>query len=102
MLEAEALLRLGQARQRDGRAAAARAPLERALALYAANEAPVSPRVAAAQVALAECWIDLQDRASAQALLAQATRAQAAHAELGPHLVAPLQVAQARLRGAVR
>ena len=102
VLEAEALLRLGQARQRDGRAAAARAPLERALALYAANEAPVSPRVAAAQVALAECWIDLQDRASAQALLAQAARAQAAHAELGPHLVAPLQVAQARLRGAVR
>ncbi|HVQ04700.1 MAG TPA: hypothetical protein VMT14_14360, partial [Burkholderiaceae bacterium] len=102
VLEAEALLRLGQARQRDGRAAAARAPLERALALYAANEAPVSPRVAAAQVALAECWIDLQDRASAQALLAQAARAQAAHAELGPHLVAPLRVAQARLRGAVR
>ena len=102
VLEAEALLRVGQARQRDGRAAAARAPLERALALYTANEAPVSPRVAAAQIALAECWIDLQDRASAQALLAQATRAQAAHAELGPHLVAPLQVAQARLRGAAR
>ncbi|HSW25059.1 MAG TPA: hypothetical protein VLJ62_20030, partial [Burkholderiaceae bacterium] len=102
VLEAEALLRVGQARQRDGRPAAARAPLERALSLYAANEAPVSPRVAAAQIALAECRIDLQDRASAQALLAQATRAHAAHAELGPHLVAPLQVAQARLRGAVR
>jgi hypothetical protein len=102
VLEAEAWLRVGQARQRDGRAAAARAPLERALALYAANEAPVSPRVAAAQIALAECWIDLQDRAAAQALLAQATQAHAAHAELAPHLVTPLQAAQARLRSAVR
>ena len=54
------------------------------------------------QIALAECRIDLHDRAAAQALLAQASRAHAAHAELAPHLVAPLQVAQARLRGAVR
>ena len=101
-LEAEALLRVGQARQRDGRAAVARAPLERALALYTANEAAVSPRVAAAQIALAECWLDLGNRASAQALLARATQAHAAHAELAPHLARPLQAAQARLRGVAR
>jgi hypothetical protein len=102
VLEAEALLRLGQARQRDGRAAAARAPLERALALYAANEAPVSPRAAEAQVALAECWIDLRNRPSAQQLLAQASQAHAAHAELAPHLVRPLLDARERLRSTAR
>ncbi len=99
-LEADALLRVGQARQRDGRAAAARAPLEQALALRSANETALSPRVAEAQIALAECLIDLQQRAPAQVLLAQAAQAHAAHAELAPHWVQPLQAAQARLRAA--
>ena len=99
-LEAEALLRLGQARQRDGRAAAAREPLERALALRSSAEAAVSPRLAEAQIALAECLIDLGERAAAQALLAQARDALAAHAELAPHWAQPLQAAQARLRAA--
>jgi serine/threonine-protein kinase len=97
-LEAEAQLRLGQARQRDGRAAAAKAPLERALALRAGSEAAASPRVAEAQVALAECLADLGERDAAQALLTQARNALAAHAELAPHLVQPLQAAQARVR----
>jgi serine/threonine protein kinase len=101
-LEAELQLRLGQARQRDGRAAAARAPLERALALRSANEADVSPRVAEARIALAECLLDLGERGTAQALLAQARSAHAAHAELGPHFVQPLQTAQARLGTAGR
>ena len=99
-LEAEALLRVGQARQRDGRAAAARAPLEQALALRSANEAAVSPRVAEAQIALAECLLDLQGRAAAQTLLAQAAQAHAAHTELAPHWVQPLRAAQARMRAA--
>jgi len=97
-LEAEAQLRLGQARQRGGRAATARAPLERALALRSANEADVSPRVAEARIALAECLLDLGERAAAQALLVQARDAHAAHAELAPHFVQPLLAAQARLR----
>jgi thioredoxin-like negative regulator of GroEL len=54
--------------------------------------------VAEAQVALAECLVDLGERAGAQALLTQARNAQAAHAELAPHLVQPLQAAQARAR----
>jgi len=99
-LEAEAQLRLGQARQQDGRAAAAREPLERALALRSGAEAAISPRMAEAQIALAECLLDLGERAAAQALLARARAAQAAHPELAPHFVKPLQAAQARLRGA--
>jgi len=98
-LEAEVLLRLGQTRQRDGRAAAARAPLERALALRSGNEADVSPRVAEARIALAECLLDLGERGAARDLLGQARRAHAAHAELAPHFVQPLQAAQARLLG---
>jgi serine/threonine-protein kinase len=98
-LEAEAQLRLGQAQLRDGRAAAARAPLERALALRAASEDAISPRMAEAQIVLAECLLDLGERAAAQALLAQARRTHGAHAELAPHLVQPLHVAQARLQG---
>jgi serine/threonine-protein kinase len=97
-LEGEAQLRLGQARRADGRPATARDPLERALALRVGNEAAVSPRVAEAQVALAECLADLGERAAAQALLTQARNAQAAHAELAPHLVQPLQAALARVR----
>jgi eukaryotic-like serine/threonine-protein kinase len=99
-LEAEALLRLGQAQQRDGRAAAARAALERALALRSSNEAPLSPRVAEAQIALAECLLDLGERAPARALLAQARSAHAAHAELAPHFMQLLQHAQARVNAA--
>jgi hypothetical protein len=100
-LEAEVQLRLGQARQRDGRASTARAPLEHALALRSANEADLSPRVAEARIALAECLLDLGERGAAQALLAQARSAHAAHAELAPHYAQPLQAAQARLRAAV-
>ena len=99
-LEAEAQLRLGQARQRDGRAAEARAPLEQALALRATHESSVSARLAEAQVALAECLLDLGERAAAQSLLTQARQAHAAHTELAPHFVQPLQAAQARLRAA--
>jgi hypothetical protein len=99
-LEAEVQLRLGQARQRAGRAATARAPLEQALALRAANEADVSPRVAEARIALAECLLDLGERGAAQTLMAQARSAHAAHAELAPHHLQPLLAAQARLRAA--
>jgi thioredoxin-like negative regulator of GroEL len=60
----------------------------------------VSPRVAEARIALAECLLDLGERAAARSLLAQARSAHAAHAELAPHFVQPLQAAQARLLGA--
>lgn len=100
-LEAEAALRLGQARQRGGRAAVARAPLQHALALRQANEAADSPRLAEAQVALAECLIDLNERKAAQTLLAQARAIHAAHAELAMHFKQALAGASTRLRHAV-
>ncbi|MCW5656143.1 MAG: protein kinase [Burkholderiaceae bacterium] len=96
-LEAEARLRLGQARLRNGRAAAAREPLERALALRSGHEDAISPRVAEAQIVLAECLLDLGERPAALALLARARRAHGAQAELAPHFVRPLLSAQARM-----
>ena len=52
-----------------------------------------------ARVGPRDVVLDLNERASAQSLLAQAHRAHAAHAELAPHFVRPLQLAQARLQG---
>jgi len=96
-LEAEALLRLGQARQRGGDARAARPELEAALALRAAQESADSPWLAETRVALADCLLDLGDLRGARPLLAEAARAQRSHAELGAHLKAPLQEASTRV-----
>ena len=96
--EADAALRLGQARQRDGRAATARADLERAVQLRAANDDPrQSPWLAEAQIALADCLLDLGERRAARELVDKAAAIHALHLQLGEHFKAPLQRVRARL-----
>ena len=56
-----------------------------------------SPVLADAQVALADCYLDLGKRDEAKALLAQAKAIHAAHTELGEHFKAPLRRVAARL-----
>ncbi len=96
-LEAEASLRLGQARQHSGQAGPARAELEHALALRQATEAAESPWLAEAQIALADCMLDLGERKAARVLLGQARAIHAGNAQLGEHFKAPLVAATARL-----
>jgi eukaryotic-like serine/threonine-protein kinase len=95
-LEAEALLRLGQARH-SGQLALARADFEQALALRQTSEAATSPWLAEAQIALADCLLDLGERKPAQALFEQARAVHAAHAELGEHFRQPLTALTERL-----
>ena len=54
------------------------------------------PSIAEAQVALANCHLDVNHREPARALLARARAIHAAHPELGEHLRRPLREAQAR------
>jgi tetratricopeptide (TPR) repeat protein len=97
-LEAEAALRLGQAQIRGGDAQAARAHLERAVALREAIDDPLSsPWLAEARIALADCLITLGERPAARALLASAATIQMRQPELGAHLRQPLPRVQTRL-----
>jgi tetratricopeptide (TPR) repeat protein len=96
-LEADAALRLGQAQQSQGNLRQARPNLERALELRLAADAPESPWLAEAQLALASCLTDLGLRDQARALAARAAAIQAAHRELGDHWKAPMHQTGARL-----
>ena len=96
-LEADALLRLGQAQQKSGELKAARANLERALKLRAINDDPQSPWLAETGIALADCVADLGERGPAMALLAKAKAIHAAHRELGEHFKRPLRELVERL-----
>jgi serine/threonine protein kinase len=98
-LEADAALRLGQALERAGDASQARANIEHAVQLRETNDAPASPWLAEARIALANCLIDGGEMKGARMLLAQAASAQAAQAELGEHFKAPLRALQARMSG---
>jgi len=104
VLEAEAALRLGQAQQRLGDLAGARASLERAVALRRENDDPDwSPWLAESEVALADCLLDLHDAAQARTLLQSAARIQSRHPALAAGLREPLARATARtLRLAAR
>jgi serine/threonine-protein kinase len=97
-LEADAQLQLGRALQRGRALDEARTHLERAVALRQASDAALSPWLAEAQVALADCLIDLGDRKAARALAQQARSIQARQAALGEHLKAPLRSVEARLQ----
>jgi len=81
--EADALLLLGQAWLAEGDPKAARAPLQRALALRERLVPSGGAWVAQAQVALARCLRTLNERGASQALLRQARAAYAMQAELG-------------------
>jgi eukaryotic-like serine/threonine-protein kinase len=98
-LEADAALRLGQARRLAGNPGLARADLERALVLREATDARDSPWLAETRIALADCLIDLGERKAARAHLNQARTALAAHAELAGHFGSALRQATQRLTG---
>jgi eukaryotic-like serine/threonine-protein kinase len=82
-LEANAALTLGRALERSGDFAQALPNLERALRLREDNAEPGSPWVGEAEVALANCLLDLGGRNRARSLLDKAAAAFASHAELG-------------------
>jgi eukaryotic-like serine/threonine-protein kinase len=97
-LEADAALRLGEAQQRAGDARSARSNLERAVKLREGNDDVAhSPWLAEAQVALADCLIDLGQRDGARRLIAKAATIVATHKELGEQFKAPLRRVAGRL-----
>jgi serine/threonine-protein kinase len=98
LLEANAALQLGEAQHASGDLQGSRMNLERAVALREANgDISQNPWLAQAQIALADCLIDLGDRTGAVALVQKAGAIQSTHPELGEHLTAPLQRVAARL-----
>ena len=60
-------------------------------------DATASPELADADVALAQCQLDLGNRAIARSLLTKAAAIQHQHTELSPHFTKPLQTQLARL-----
>ena len=89
-LEAAATLALGQAELRAGPPEAARAMLERALALRVANDDAASPWLAEAQLALSACLARIGERNAAALLQAKARATLATHAKLGVHFARQL------------
>ena len=96
-LEADALAQFGQAQRLTGHAGLARPYLERAVLLRSGGEAPTSPWLAAARVELAECLLDLGERAAAGRLREQARSALATHPQIADEFARPLQLLTARL-----
>ena len=98
--EIEIRLALGRALTETGRAAEALPHLERVLALRQPQFA-ASPRLAEAQIALAECKLRLGDIAGAKALVDKARVIHAANRDLGEQYRAPLREVGAHLATAV-
>jgi len=96
-LEADALLRVGQAENFLRDHEMARANLERAVALRSATDDPTSAGLAEAQIALADCLLDSGNRNQATRLLAKARAIHAVHKELGEQFRKPLRELQARV-----
>ena len=90
IIEGKALLSLH-------RPADAQPALQQGLTLYLELLDPVSPLTADAQIALANCWLDLHQFSPAKSLLTQANAIHAAHKELGEHFRKPLRETQTRL-----
>jgi serine/threonine-protein kinase len=95
--EARAALVQGRAELQLGRPSEALQPLQRAVELRQAVTDPVAPALAAAQVALAECYLDLGDLERAKVLAVGARKALAAHPEVGGQYLQPLQKLERRL-----
>ncbi|MFC5490395.1 protein kinase domain-containing protein [Dokdonella soli] len=83
---------------RARQAGAALPLLQRAVSLRQATFDPSSPKIAEAQVALANAFLDLGDTGKARALAAAASTIDAAQEELGEHYRRPLRELLARLR----
>lgn len=96
-LEAEGALALGEALRRSGDLPAARAALERALALRTATDDPSSLWLAEAEGALAGCLADQGDGGRARTLLRSAQAITASHEQVGAHLTRPLRLLASRL-----
>jgi tetratricopeptide (TPR) repeat protein len=96
--EAHAALIEGKARRLAHRPADALSLLERAVELRTTlYDREYSPALADAQVALAECLLDVGQREQAARLAVRARRIQASHRELGEHYRNPLRALEARL-----
>ncbi len=87
----------GLARVRSGDAGGARPLLADALALRTALYLPQSPRIAEAQLALAECALALGRRDEAAGLVAQAGTIEKQHSVLSPRYRRPLERLRAQL-----
>jgi len=96
-IEAEALLRLGEAQRYGHNALAARTTLEQALELRVSNDDAASPWLAEVQVALAETLIDLNEPSRARELLVKARSIHAQHAELATEFRTQLRALERRL-----
>lgn len=101
-LEAEALLRLGQAETALGNSGLACSNLERALELRAGMDQANSPRIAEVAIALAQCLILRKDLKTSAALMSRARAIHASNRELGEHWKRPVYDAERRLRAAAR
>jgi len=97
-LEARAALIQGRANLKLGRASEALPLLQRSVELREAIVEPISPGLAAAQIALAECYLDLGEPQRARALAESAKKGLSAHAELGIQYLRPMQDLEKRLQ----
>jgi tetratricopeptide (TPR) repeat protein len=96
--EADTLLLIAKARLLLGQPVSARPDFERALSLFQeVYDRARSPDVADAQVALANCYLELGQPGKAQALFGSAEAIQAIHRELGVQYTEPLRKLRARL-----
>ena len=87
------------ARLRGGDAASACPILTRALATRVDLYVPKSPKIAEAQLALAECEFALGHRSDAAGLVAAAAAIEAQHSAHSSHYQEPLRKLRARLEG---
>jgi serine/threonine-protein kinase len=87
----------GRARLSIHDAPGARPLLEHALDLSEKAYDPASPEIANAQIALANCYLDLGRLDDARLLAVRAKTIFAAHRQLGPHLLAPMRKLTARV-----
>ena len=92
----------GEAALQAARPATALSLLQRTLAVREKLLAPSSPRIAEAQIVLAECYLALGQFKQAQSLAVAATAIHATHPALGEHYRRPLRQLQASLAIAAR
>jgi hypothetical protein len=97
-LEANAALVLGKALQRSGEVAQARRSLEHALQLRQVDAPDASPWVGEAEIALANCLLDLGERGLARSLLGKAAAIFASHSEVGAQFKNPANALALRLK----
>jgi serine/threonine-protein kinase len=96
--EARAALVEGRARLMLGGSAEALPLLRRAVELRQSLMDSTSPELADAQIALAECYLDLGDGERAKALVADAAKALRSHREVGEEYTRQMLRLQQRLR----